>query len=430
MFDTGKHPRGNTKNKGQFSSKGGGGKSAEKWGDEHGERIGKLRRAVRRMTPEQRQRLKGTLAQFKVKRGTGGESAIPDDPLDLTPDNVKGAWDEVRKEIAASNPQMTQTMTDALAASRILNAVGKRAGEFKGEIDARVKAGGEVTDAEDEKYMAAGGKRKELHHPLVKLSGYRPYQEVDEHPEASKPLKSGKPGKGGDVKPGDVVAIPGLDGRMPFEAKFFPGSKPGFVGVGYSDNKSAQVEMPAESARHFVNDLSGKVEVPANSGNEHVDAVASGEGELLGKGNDGIVFGVGDKVVKVSTTVPFQPFNRGHLTPDIAKERLIGQAEVNNKLIDAGVPGLLRQKVVDHGDKAFAVRDKLDIPDKLTPEHLESVRGTIQAIHDAGYVVGDLIQVGLKGGKPYLYDLGGAQPPRGDRDIKDDWERFELLKDH
>lgn len=238
-------------------------------------------------------------------------------------------------------------------------------------------------------------------------------------------------GRGGDQpdgltpKPGSEHDIPALGKRSAFRAKFFPGRTPEELGVGWAGSESPSAYMPAESAKHFVNDLSGKVDVPPDSGNPTVDAVASGKGEILGKGDDGVVFGVGDKVAKVSTTVPFQPFNSWHRSPGQAADMLVAQADVNNRLADLGIPGVMRQEVVRHGDKAFAVRDRLEMPDRLTPEQLSKVRHTIDRIHDAGYVVGDDIQVGLKNGEPILYDLGKAQKSRHHDDYQDDSDRFE-----
>lgn len=229
----------------------------------------------------------------------------------------------------------------------------------------------------------------------------------------------------GRFGPGATHTIPAHGTRMELKTKFFPGKKDGEIGVGWHDSDSPSAFMPSESARHFVNDLSGKVDVPANSGDPVIDAIASGKAKLLGKGDDGIVFGVGDKVAKVSTTVPFQPFNPGHRSPQEAVSRLEDQVKVNNLLADKGIPGVMRQMLVKHGDKAFAIRDMLEMPDKLTPTQLQKVRRSVDQIHEAGYVVGDQIQVGTRNGEPYLFDLGKAQKARDHEDYADDSDNFE-----
>lgn len=226
--------------------------------------------------------------------------------------------------------------------------------------------------------------------------------------------------------PGSEHELPPLGNRTDtFKIKFFPGRKDGEIGVGYSDQDRPHTYMPQESARHFINDLSGKVEVPPNSGHPVINAVAAGQGEFLGKGDDGVVFAVGDKVAKVSTTVPFHPLNPGHRTPEQAADMLANEVNTNNHLVDQGIPGLLRQDLVRHGDKAFAIRDKLEMPDQLTAEQLDQVRHTMDRIHEAGYVVRDEIQVGLKDGVPYLYDLGKSVKD----DITDEFNQFELDSD-
>lgn len=225
--------------------------------------------------------------------------------------------------------------------------------------------------------------------------------------------------------PGAVHEIEARGNMRGFKAKFFESKKEGHIGIGYHDGEESHATMPIESAKHFVNDLQGKVDLPANSGHEVVDAVASGKGLWLGKGNDGVTFKVGDKVAKMSTTVPFQPFNPGHRTPEEAKQHIKRASEVNNKLIELGVPGLLKSEYVEHGDKAFDIKDHLEMPEKLTEEQLLQVRHTMDRMHEEGYVLGDEVQAGVKDGKAYLFDLGNAQKARDDRDYEDDSNRFQ-----
>lgn len=164
--------------------------------------------------------------------------------------------------------------------------------------------------------------------------------------------------------------------------------------------------MPKESVKHFVNDLAGKVDLP-KSGRADIDAVIEGKAEALGKGDDGIAFKVGDKVVKVSTTVPYQPENPGHRTPKQAIEMLKKQVEAGNKLSD--IAGIQRSEFVEHGDKGFQIKEWVKIPEKFTRDQLDQIQKIVIEVHKRGYAVKDDIQAGLdKKGKPVLFDIGKA----------------------
>ncbi len=196
--------------------------------------------------------------------------------------------------------------------------------------------------------------------------------------------------------------------------------------------------MPKESVKHFVNDLAGKVELPKHASHAAINAVIAGKAKLLGKGDDGIAFKVGGDVVKVSTTVPFQPTNPGHRTPERAANMLKEQAELGNKLADAGVPGIQRSEYVRHGDKGFQIKPYVEIPEKLTLEHLDQAQDALIGMHDAGYVLNDQVQIGLSGGKAVLFDIGKAGPRAKDDKgqgmrsrVKDDMDRLaRLYSDH
>lgn len=167
--------------------------------------------------------------------------------------------------------------------------------------------------------------------------------------------------------------------------------------------------MPAASLRHFVNDLEGRVELPI-SWHPEINAVIAGRAEFLGKGDDGMVFRVGRDVVKVSTTVPYQPFNQGHLSPAEATERLRKQAEIANLLANVS-PVFQRSRFVKHGDKGFQIKPWVEIPKRLTPHELDIVQDAIIAMHKAGYLLGDEAQIGIDPatGTPVLFDVGKAE---------------------
>ena len=166
--------------------------------------------------------------------------------------------------------------------------------------------------------------------------------------------------------------------------------------------------MTKAALKHFVNDLEGRVDLP-QSGNKDIDAVISGQAQFLGKGDDGLAFKVGDKVVKASTTVPYQPDNPEHRTPEQAADMLKKQVALGNKLVDLGITGVQRSEFVKHGDKGFQIKPYVDIPATFTREQLDDVQDTLIAIHKAGYAVHDDIQAGIGAdGKPVMFDVGKA----------------------
>lgn len=220
-----------------------------------------------------------------------------------------------------------------------------------------------------------------------------------------------------------------------FEINLMPATKPGHFAIGQGSIK--QREIPLESFDNFIDDMTGKVSVPADSGVAEIDAVASGKAKHLGRGDDGSAFQVGDKVVKTSTVSPFIPTNPGHRTPQEGLNRLHDQTMTHNKLAEIlkekGVGGVEPLEWHEHGGRGFAVSNLLDTKAKLNAEQIAKVRDTVDAIHDAGYVVGDDIQVGLnKNGDPVIYDLGKARKQNGnDRekayDLESDSSKFNKL---
>jgi len=172
-----------------------------------------------------------------------------------------------------------------------------------------------------------------------------------------------------------------------------------------------KIWVPTESVPQIQSDLEGRVPVDMqpDSGNEAVDAVIRGEGELLGKGDDGIVWKVGDQVVKMSTVVPYQPLNPFHRTPEAAADMLAHQTDVAAALSGADVPGIMVPETVRHGEKAFQVRPHVEIPERLTPEELAWVGDAVDQMHSAGYAMHDQLQVGKQpDGSLVFFDIGKA----------------------
>lgn len=175
------------------------------------------------------------------------------------------------------------------------------------------------------------------------------------------------------------------------------------------DHSVFGTKMPVDSVKHFVNDLSGVVDIPPDSGSKYIDAVGAGEAKYLGKGNDGVVFEHDGRVIKVSTTVPFQPFNQGHRSPGEAIDMMRDQYNVAKEMHQAGVPGIMSQSLRSHGDKAFVIRDKVEIPKRFTAEQMTEIKGMITEMHAKGYTLNDQIQIGLHKGKPVHFDTGSAK---------------------
>jgi hypothetical protein len=122
-----------------------------------------------------------------------------------------------------------------------------------------------------------------------------------------------------------------------------------------------------------------------------------------------MAFRVGDKVVKASTTVPYQPWNPGHVIPREAMEELREQTAMMNMFADMGM-NVLRAEFVEAGDRGFQIHDYLEIPKQLTREQLHQVQDTEIKMHEAGYALQDWPQVGIdSAGRAMMYDTGKAQ---------------------
>lgn len=206
-----------------------------------------------------------------------------------------------------------------------------------------------------------------------------------------------------------------------------------------SDDANAQVsngyfnsKVPKESLQQLHADLTGDMSYlkkHGSSGNAAVDAVVNGQGKMVGKGDDSVVFQVGDKIVKASTTVPYHPVGGGmHRTPTEAIVMARKQFETGEKLREMGVPGIPKAEMVRHGDKVFTVRDNLAIGTPLNKEQLQNVKDSVEALHNAGYAINDQLQVGVgPDGKAYHFDLGKAEKTNSDYKAKDEMRDVEYL---
>lgn len=226
---------------------------------------------------------------------------------------------------------------------------------------------------------------------------------------------------------GDVMQFPATpNGRRAFSLKVKSVDDNHAV-LGFANNEGGDFKIPAESLKQYRDDMMGIVDVPAGSDIPEINAVAQGKAKLLGHGDDGMAFDAGDKIVKVSSVVPFHPINHvGQRTPEEAIEQARQQFQTAKEMYQAGIPGIPKQSVRQVGDKVFTVREKLDIPKKFTPEQVKQVRQSLDAMHRAGYTLNDDIQVGIgKDGKVYHFDTGKAAKAGHPDDYDDDSHKFE-----
>lgn len=244
-----------------------------------------------------------------------------------------------------------------------------------------------------------------------------------------------------DVEIGKVISIPAQkDGRNPYVVQIIavrgdtvwlrqidstkppPDPKDNSVSAG-----GIHFKMTRAAVRHWQNDLMGKVKLNAHAKTDdpYIQKVLNGEGQYLGKGDDGVAFSVDNMVVKASTTVPFQPDSQWQRNPSGAAKMIVMNVRLTEQLRKQGVPGILPTYFKIVGDKAFMVRPMVDIKGSYSREQMKEIRVSIEAIHKAGYSINDEIQVGELDGRMYHFDLGKMAKISHKDDPKDDMRRYE-----
>lgn len=265
---------------------------------------------------------------------------------------------------------------------------------------------------------------------IVRNPGESPYQHtvpLSELSQKQAAAQVAQPPQG--PRPGQKFPMPAVGDRPAMNLEVRSVGQDGTVALGLEGDPYDRVKVPQAALKHFVNDLAGKVDVPPNSGVPEIDAVASGQGEWLGKGDDGVAFGVGDKVVKVSTVVPFIPENYRGMLPEQAAARLEQQGAVQNELSQIH-PGILPVQVNRHGDKSFLTMERVQPvdPKQATPEQLAQVRDIMKAMHGAGYSLNDDPQFGVDaGGLVKMFDTGKANRTTNKYDFEDDQGRLSRI---
>lgn len=235
--------------------------------------------------------------------------------------------------------------------------------------------------------------------------------------DPAKPTTNEKGERVYEVKP------PAVLGMHPFQVivRSFDGDT---AHVAFGGGSSTAI--PKSSLKDAVRDLHGVV-IGKPSEHAPVNAVLDGKAKFLGKGDDGLAFKAGDQVVKVSTTVPYQPGNPGHKTPERAVAVAREQHETVNAMRAAGVPGLMKEQFIEHDGRGYTVRAHAEIPEKLSAEQLSKVHDTIEAMHKKGWVLGDDVQVGLHEGEPVLFDVGKAHKNESTTERERDEDRLQQL---
>lgn len=183
----------------------------------------------------------------------------------------------------------------------------------------------------------------------------------------------------------------------------------------------SRVSMPSASVKHFHDDLNGIVRGKPDSLVPEVNAVIRGDARKIDKGNDGIVYAVGDHIVKVSTTVPYQPENAGHRLPKEAIAHTLAEFKVHQRLENLlSVPPAT---FVEHAGRGWLVKPFMVFDTPMTKAELDQLSKDLDAMHAMGIVLGDELQVGRSviDGRVYFSDLGQVRALRPNGyDAKDD----------
>ena len=176
--------------------------------------------------------------------------------------------------------------------------------------------------------------------------------------------------------------------------------------------------IPKESLAPFIEDLTLDYSDMELSGYPHVDAIIQGNAKFLGKGFDGMVFQSLGDVVKVSTTVPFNPIEQLHRTPQQAIEHTRKEADVLKELYGK-VDCVLPIEYVEHGGRAWIIKPYLEIieDNELTEDQYQHLEQCVSSLHENGYAIGDTLQFGIgNDDKVYFLDLGQASLDKKDKE--------------
>lgn len=187
-----------------------------------------------------------------------------------------------------------------------------------------------------------------------------------------------------------------------------------------SKDYRTKFEIPSRSLPGFWQDMRQDYSDLPLSGVAELDAIINGDAPFIGKGDDGLVFDLGDgRVVKLYSTVPYHADNQWHRTPEKAAQR--GMDEFNAHQALAGVACVPDIEAFQHAGRTWLVKPKLETTETPTQEQYDAVAECLRQIHRAGWSVNDRIEVGLDAnGDPFIFDLGKATPGADQRMREDD----------
>jgi Helicase conserved C-terminal domain/Type III restriction enzyme, res subunit len=169
-----------------------------------------------------------------------------------------------------------------------------------------------------------------------------------------------------------------------------------------------RVHMPLDSVPNYIHDLNEQLPHAPTSGDKAIDGVLLGKGERVGKGNDGIVYRAPTgEAVKISTTVPYQPHNRGHRTPEGAVAHLRAEHQVHQALSD--LPHIPHIRGQEHDGRYYLVKPWAPADERVTKDELDSASKTLEQMHARGWALNDTVQLGRDSDRRlWFQDLGQA----------------------
>jgi hypothetical protein len=241
-----------------------------------------------------------------------------------------------------------------------------------------------------------------------------------EHPRNEKGQFTSKPSI-----VGTAVTVPASHTYGEFEAMIVDrgDGKVDIARITEDGELSKVASIRRENVDRWHDELSGLMRETPDSGNAHLDKVLRGEGEFLGRGQGGMVFGSGDKVVKAATVTPYH-WNQGVRSPEQGNADLRNEADVVDEMIAAGVENLLPLTTIEHEGRVFAVREKVQL-DGFTQEHIDQAGESLSAMNAAGYAMRDRVQIGVgDDGNVKFYDVGEAGKVSGH------WAKDTMNDDH
>lgn len=168
------------------------------------------------------------------------------------------------------------------------------------------------------------------------------------------------------------------------------------------------ITLTEDEARSFLSDLRGEIPQSPTSGNEILDAAIAGKAQYLGRGQGGIAFDAGDRIIKAASIVPYH-WNHGLRTQDQANAKLQSEIDIVNELQAAGMPNLMPLTPVMHEGRLFAIREKVSL-DGLDQQAIDDAGAALEKMHAAGYIMQDQVQIGMgNDGKVRFFDVGEAK---------------------